>query len=334
MKPVHQVLAVGGFLLLGAVSWWILTLPRPQSRWLTVEAPASVAPGETITLRISVSAPDPNLHLIADLHGWSRRNHPLRAVSHAKPQRLSATFQSADFSLPVPALPDLAVVRAIIYLSPTGNWSDHVRVATSAEIPVKSVAGPPAPGLEPLRMHELVPDPVIPRLESVFLRRLIVGLWLIVAIALGLLARRSRPESAAAPGPKTATLVRGLIVACLVVMLTEILGVEPRIGDFVRQFALRHDLYERRQLVQQVAVLLTVVGMAAVFVVIIVRARRRRLVCSLLAHAAISITAMISLHETDTLLYATVLGLPVEQLAKLVAVGLAFWGLRSPPAPP
>jgi hypothetical protein len=329
VKPAHQVLFAAGLVIFGAITWWVLTLPKPRAAWLAVEGPARVAPGERITVHVTLSKPEDGLQLIADLHGWTHRNHPLGAISHGEPKRLGVSAQPMDFSLVVPVLPDLTTVRAIIFLSPTGSWHDRVRAVTSDEIPVRASASPGTHRLDSLPTHEFVPDPVIPRLESAFLRHVIVGLWLVVTFVLGLQLTRSRPDPTAVSKPRAKAPTFALIGACLLAVLVEILGAEQSVGDFARQFAVRHDLYEERHLPQQLAVLLTVVGVAGLMLVIMIRARRRRLVCGLLVYAVISIIATLSLHETDALLYATILGHPVEQLAKLVAVGLSLWGLRS-----
>ncbi|HEY8996225.1 MAG TPA: hypothetical protein VIM71_16280 [Lacunisphaera sp.] len=329
MKPIHQVFFAAGLLVLGAITWQVLTLPKPQARWLAVTAPAQIVLGEKITVQVTVNEPAGGLQLAADLHGWTHRNHALGVVSHAEPKLAAPSAHPVDFSFTVPALADLTTVRAIIYLSPTGSWQDRTRGAMSDEIPIRSAGSSISHTLFPLPAHELVPDPVIPRLESSFLRHLIVGLWLVVAFGLGLQLRRSQPNSPAASRGRVIAPTFMVIVACLTAVLVEVLGAEQNLGDLARQFAVRHDLYEERHLPQQIAVLLSVVGVAAVVAVIIVRARRRRLVCGLLLYAVISIIATLSLHETDAILYATILGQPVEQLVKLVAVALSLWGLRS-----
>jgi hypothetical protein len=150
-----------------------------------------------------------------------------------------------------------------------------------------------------------------------------------------LVSQRVRTPPAASPTARTRLTIStlALVIACLGAVLSEISGAEQSVGDFARQFALHHGLYEERHLPQQIAVLVAVVGVVAVIVLIILRARRRRLVCGLLIYTVIAIVATLSLHETDAFLYATILGQPVEQLAKLIAVGLSLWGLRSQSEP-
>lgn len=160
MKAFHQVLFTAGLLLVGVVTWRILTPPVPQADWLQVESPRQVTPGETLTLRVTLLKPDPQLKLIADLHGWTRRKQPLRTVSHTAAQSVDPANPTLEFKLRVPEGPDLANLRAIIYLSPTASWHDRVQAVTSDEIPVKVRGGStPAPSLQPLPVHEQIPDP-------------------------------------------------------------------------------------------------------------------------------------------------------------------------------
>lgn len=330
MKPVHQVLFAAGLLLLGTVTWLLLTRPEPPADWLRVEAPAKVVSGETITIRVTLTDPEISLQLATSLHGWTSRNRRLRAISQAAPRRLDPAVRTFDFKLQVPELPDLAEVRAVIYLSPTGHWRDHIRVAATDPIPVKPAAHRTSlPELRPVAVYEPVPAPVTPRLESFALRHLIVALWLVVALGLGLrvvAGRQGRPATTGNPARQPhATLVG----ACLLIVLAELLHAEQRVGDAARQLALEYGLYDVRLLPQQLALLFMVVGVVALAGFILLRARHRRIVLGLLLHAAIAATAILSLHEADAVLYATCLGLPIEQLAKLAAGSLALSGLQA-----
>jgi hypothetical protein len=195
-----------------------------------------------------------------------------------------------------------------------------VRVAKSDPIPVK-VAGTSNGQLRPLRTHEHTPDPEIPRVELSGLRWLLVMLWLIVA---GVLAARLKNSF---PGVKRGGSF-ALIAACLAIALSEAFRLEPFASALARQFARQHGFYDGRLLPQQIAIVFTVVAAAALALFILLKAQNRRLVLGLLAHAAIAAAAILSPHETDRLLYATIGGTPVEQLAKLAAVSLSLWGLR------
>jgi hypothetical protein len=325
MKPIHQVLVVAGLLGLATITWGLLTRAKPPADWLQVEAPARISPGETISIRITLSPDvDSNLLLVVDLHGTTPRQHPLRLVSRSRPQRVGAAAQKMEFRLTVPARPDIATVNAIIYLSATGDWSDHVRQVQSDSIPVK--AGSSAGSeLRPLPVHEAVPDPEIPRRELANLRYSITALWLLVAGGLVLRHRLSPPASANTPRPRYVPLM----MACLAVAFAELLRLEPLLGDAARKLALKYDFYDERLMSQQITTLLLVIGMTVLTGLIVFRARQRRLVLGLLMHATVAASAILSLHDADALLYATPLGLPVEQLIKLAAVCLALWGLRS-----
>jgi hypothetical protein len=330
MKPAHQVFFAAGLLVLGASTWLVLSPPKPQADWLRVEAPARAVPGETITVRVTLTEPYPGLHLETDLHGWTRRKQPLRAISHTDSHRLDGSLRVLDFQLRVPVLPDLATVRAIVYLSPTGRWSDQVHAITSDPIPVEAAPHPASPReLQPLPVYEQRSDPEIPRIESAALRHLIIALWLVVALGLGWRWRRARRSQPASPGQPARLSPASLAGACAAAALAEFFGAEQYLGNTARQLALQSGFYADRHLPQQLAVLCLVVGVAALAVTVMIRARHRRIVLGLLVYAVVAVAAALSLHETDALLYATFLGQPVEQLAKLLAVGLALWGLST-----
>ncbi|MDQ5978300.1 MAG: hypothetical protein QG602_1274 [Verrucomicrobiota bacterium] len=320
MKPLHQVLFAAGLLLVAAGSWWLLTRPKPQAEWLRVEAPDRVAPGETVTLRVTPLGLESGLLLNLDLHGTTSRHHSMGVVGHGRSQRIGPTGQKLEFRITVSTRPDLAQAHAIIYVSPNGSWADRIRVAKSEPFPVKATPASDRE-LRPLHVHDHTPDPEIPRIELPSLRGLLVMLWLIVA---GVLAARFRNST---PG-----FGRGrplaLIATSLAIALSEIFRFEPFASELARQFARKHDFYDGRLLPQQIAIVAAVVTVTALVAFILLRARNRRLVLGLLGHAAISVAAILSLHEVDALLYATLGGTPVEQLVKLAAVSLSLWGLR------
>lgn len=321
MKPVHQVLFAAGLLLVAAGTWWLLTLPKPPADWLRVEAPSRIAPGETVTLRVTPLGLESGLFLNLDLHGTTDQHRLLRVVGHGRPQQMGATGQTLEFRIAVSTRPDLADVHAIIYASPSGGWTDRVRVAKSEPIPIK-VAGTSNGQLHPLRTHEHTPDPEVARVELYSLRWLLVMLWLIGA---GALAARLRNS---VPGVKRGGAL-ALIAACLAIVLSEIFRFETVASELARQFARQYGFYDGRLLPQQIAIVVTIIVVTSLAFFVLLKARNRRLVLGLLAHAAIATAAILSPHETDRLLYTTIGGTPVEQLAKLAAVSLSLWGLRS-----
>lgn len=320
MKPIHQVLFAAGLFLLAAGTWWLITRPKPSADWLRVEAPSRIAPGETVTLRITPIGLTENLLLNADLHGTTDRYRPLRVVGHGQPQRVGLSGQSLEFRLTVSERPDLAEVHAIIYVSPTGGWSDRVRVAKSEPVSVKAGAATNRE-LQPLRIHEHTPDPENPRVELHGVRWLLITLWFVVT---GVLVARLKNSTDGTQRRRALTP----IAACLAIALSEIIHLEPVASDAARQLALKYGFYDGRLLPQKIAIVGAVVVVAALATFILLKARQRRLVLGLLGYAAIVAAAILSLHEVDALLYTTIGGTPVEQLAKLAALSLSLWGLR------
>ncbi len=319
MKRFHQVLLAAGLLLVAAGTWWLLTHPKPQADWLRVEAPVRMAPGETVTLKVTPIGMEAGLLLNLDLHGTTTRHRPLRVVGSGRPQRI-ALGQTLEFRITLSTRPDLAEAHAIIYVSPTGGWTNRVRVAKSEPIPVKAASSSDRE-LRPLHVHDHTPDPEIPRVELPGLRGLLVMLWLIVA---GVLVARFRNSTEDARRGRSLAL----IATSLVIALSEIIRLEPFASELARQLARKYDFYDGRLLPQQIAIVVTVIVVASLAAFILFKARNRRLVLGLLGHAAISVAAILSLHEVDALLYTTLGGTPVEQLAKMATVSLALWGLR------
>ncbi|RXK53232.1 hypothetical protein ESB00_16165 [Oleiharenicola lentus] len=328
MKPLQQVIFAAGLLILGGITWLILTRPKPQALWLMLEAPSRIAPGETVTIRAMPNGISRDRKLTLDLHGTTARHQSLRVVSHGRSQVIGPAGQVIEFLLTVPARPDLATVHAIVYVSPDGAWAHRSHVAKSEPIPVE--VGPATDReLRPLHVHDHTPDPEVPRVELPALRGLLVMLWLIVA---GALAVRFLNHSEKNGRGRSLAL----ITASLAIAGSEIFRFEPYASELARQFARKYGFYDGRLLPQQIAIVVTVVVVASLAAFILFKARNRRLVLGLLGHAAIATAAILSLHEMDALLFATLGGAPIEQLAKMSTVSLALWGLRplvTSPAP-
>ena len=93
MKPAHRVMFVAGLLVLAALTWGWLTRTKPAADWLLAEGPGRVTPGGKIIIRVTPVGVDEHLQLNVDLHGTTRRQHPLRLLSHGRPQRVGALHQ-------------------------------------------------------------------------------------------------------------------------------------------------------------------------------------------------------------------------------------------------
>ncbi|HEX2860357.1 MAG TPA: hypothetical protein VHN79_01905 [Lacunisphaera sp.] len=330
MKPVRQALFIAGLLGVAGLTWLILTRFKPAATWLQLEAPAHIATDRPTGIRITLADPRDHLHLAVDLHGWKQNEERVGVVARALPQRVTTASRSAmSFDFTVPALPEVNAVSAVIYLSPTGQWPDRIRGVASDKIPVRPATQAETQELGTVATYEITPDPHVPRVESLLLRCLIAGLWLVVAIGMILRLQHARTHSDGLPR-RSLSGDLALAGACLAPVFVEMLGSEQALGDLARTVALELGLYGERHLPQQVAVIFVAVGAAAIGGVALLRTRHRRVVLGLLIYAALSFTAALSLHETDVLLYSLIFGQAVEQLAKLLAVSLAIWGLRPP----
>lgn len=326
MKSSALVLITIALAVLAGLGWHVLHRTEQQASWLRVEAPAQVQRQQNVVFRVTVL--DSGSHYLnVDLHGWTRREHRLDAVSHAAPQRV-APNQSATFSLPMPERSDLYTIRAVVYLSPTGLWADHTRVAMTAPIEIAtSSTASASQELVTLRAEDTAPDPGTPRQEILTLRFALGGLWFVVAALTTRFWLRLRCASATPEVRKLSATLGFCSALSFITAGVEFTGAEAWLDDGARHFAMSHDLYDQRLSSQKIAVFFSLAILATV-IALLPRLRCRRLVGALFLNATVVAIAIFSLHDTDTLLYTIVGHVPVEQLLKLSAVAIAFWGVR------
>ncbi len=115
-----------------------VSYPAPQ--WLTATFPTAMQPGESYSVKLVLHDVKDGLKLSADLN-WSKKTGafgggnawggPAQAVHGTGPY--TYTFNPVD-------KPDLGNFVLTVYLSPTGDWSDHTLLATEA-VPVGDAQG-------------------------------------------------------------------------------------------------------------------------------------------------------------------------------------------------
>jgi len=325
MKARRPVVLPLLLLLLAAGAGLHAGRPRPTAGWLRVEAPARAVAGRPLALRVTLADPPPGEWLGVDLHGASMRREPRGFVSEGGAQRVDAGTRAYAFAPLVVAGSDLGSVTAVVFLSRSGRWEDWTAVATTASIPLGSGE---AGALRPLPAYERS-DPAAPPPPPSLPVRLATGaLWLWAALRLG--HERSagpRPERgagrrAARPGPGT------LALACAAAGLWELANLESGLAEAARALARGQRLYHERSGLQELATIALLLGAAAL-------AARRRApgarapdlpAIALWLYGGISLAGLLSWHETDRLLGAAVLSVPVAQLAKLAAALVARVG--------
>jgi hypothetical protein len=264
-----------------------------------------------------------------DLHWLGSRSTAHGFLVGSPPQRVDARQEAYSFELPVDARSDLGQVQGIIFLSPTGSWEDRIEAATTAPIAVQ-----PHGTLEPFTRipvydvrHESVPQSA----PSPVLRASIAVLWLLSSIALWRRSARlgrDRLEPARSPSVR----LRWLAAACLLAALWELSSLETFISQIARAGALEHDLYAERFWAQQWITLAFLAGVLAWLAFTLRGSPLRRtdvIAAALGLYAGISLSSLVSLHEIDSILSATILSIPAAQVAKLsVAIGVIVLASR------
>jgi len=333
MKQLRLVFFVFAAVVLSGIAWQVVRTSQPPAKWLRVEAPRAVAVNGTLSLRLTLSPPAPSGLLGADLHWSGSRHEPHGYLSGSAPQAVTSAGGVFNFAIPVPPRPNLQRVFAVIYLGPSDRWSERTHAAMTEEIPVAVTAGNGGTALVPLAVHDEISDPEIRVDEVPPVRGLIALLWAVAAWCGG----RNAGRTGAADGRIVPSWIRQhwLALACLAAALLEGSGCGLLLTGRLRAFALAHHFYFERRGVQQLATLGAIVGAAGVGWFALVRVRPPGQSLALLAlgcFAALALAEVISQHEVDRL-FAMALGpLPLIQVLKLAAAGVALAGLWPAPS--
>lgn len=296
-------------LVIAAGAWAVAHRPRTPARWLQVEAPRHAVAGQPLPLRVTLVDPPPGAQLVVDLHGESTRREPLGFLAAGGARPVTEGAGSYEFAPLVPEAGDLGAVTAIVFLSRSGRWADRTAVAASDPIPI-GVGGPG--GRTSLAAYD-PPPPARPAPAPVPALRLAIGaLWLLAA------ARLARTPRGA------------LALACAAAAAWELANLEGVLVEAARSFAREHRLYHERSPLQEAATIAILLAAAAL------AARRRRptararatgpLPLALWLYAGVVLASLLSWHEADRLLGASVLSVPAAQAAKLAAALTAVAG--------
>ncbi len=359
-KKIVRTLAFAGVLaLVAGLSWAFLSLFHPPyADWLTVEAPARVAAGERVEIRVTLGrVPEPSV-LVADIYLLARDHDPVGSDRALDPSPTVQSGGSYVFRFNVERKEKLALVQFVIYLSPNGRWRDRTRDASTVAIPVREPKpGAAAPALRKLRAYALGrthrpgtpfrpsirPEPEAPPrvpTES--------GLVLFVLLASGglisvLCAYRPRPvrttsgipdaEVRPRPGDRRLWLVSAAVLFLLA--LSELLLLEGRLTAWGRSLANAMDIYYFRQPLQKAAMALMAAAVAGIFILAvwsIARDRSRILIILggllILLYAGLALAGALSFHYVDRFEALTLFGVSVVHAVKaLIAAAVLALGL-------
>jgi hypothetical protein len=296
---------------LGALVWFLLSRPPSASAWCALESHRYATVGEPLQIRVTLRQPLSANDVHVDLHWATVRREPRGFLVEATLTPSNVRAATLDATMRLPAQEDLGYVHAVVFVSPTGKWTDRTWTATSEPIAVHQASSAPVTtSLYPLFvMDEKGPEPVVVH-DSPVVRICISVLWLTSVMAL----RRVRRE----PGATS------VMVACFLAAIWELVPVERALSGIVRSWTLEHRLYYERQAFQTVATTIVITAAAGLLALTIFGAHRRvwrNASVGLMIYAGIAITSSISLHAVDAVLATTVAGLSANETVRL---GAAF----------
>lgn len=141
---MRRTAAAAALLFVFAATWSVLDRTEHRPRWAVVEAPRSAAVGEAFEVRVTLDRSVEATMMDCTLHRANAERRGWGYLASSGPARPAAGGGAYAFEFVVPDKADTAFVFALVFLSPTGEWSDGTRAVSTALIPV----GPPGGGPE------------------------------------------------------------------------------------------------------------------------------------------------------------------------------------------
>lgn len=337
--PALWVRSLGiGFLGI-ALAWWMLDATRSRSQWLELSVSRPLVAGQAARFAVRLG-PDLREGVVTlDLHWRTRQRVDRKVLATGRPSVIESTGSEHgrrhEFDFTLPADPDLGAVVAVIYVGPSGRWTERSRAAFSEPLDVAP------PGSAQAKVSELVPTPVyapapgtLPSLEkSPWARYVGAGILLLAAVG-GLWQRGSGPKTTS-PG----SLIRecrerlgsvGLPLVLSTLALGEGTSAASALTGRLRGLAKAHQWYAFRQDFQRpltlLAVGLGVGGMVWILQTPMSRAARVAWLGAA-AYLLLQIGGALSLHEFDALMAGAVGPVTVFEGLKLLAAAVTLTGV-------
>jgi hypothetical protein len=120
----------------------LLLLHPPVASWCSLTVRGPVAPGRPLRFTVNyegLAADRPGGYVLsADLHWQAEGREDRGYMGSGKEAPGVSGTGSRDFSIVVNDLPGLESVDVVVYLSPTGQWSDRALAAHTRPIPVET----------------------------------------------------------------------------------------------------------------------------------------------------------------------------------------------------
>jgi hypothetical protein len=175
-----------------ALLWLAFDAVRPRADWLELKASQRLVGGQRARFEVRLNSRIKESTLSLDLH-WRTRQRVNRRVLVAGPsRRIESSERDYVFEFDLPANRDLGAVIAVVYVGPSGRWTERSRVAFSdpLEVALPDIASVEEATIETTtelrRIPVFAPEPSnLPPLErSPAMRYLAVALLLLAAAGL------------------------------------------------------------------------------------------------------------------------------------------------------
>jgi hypothetical protein len=301
-------------LSVGALTWLFLSRPPSPSVWCALESQSYGTVGQPFHVRVTLRKPLSAQDVKIDLHWATVRTERRGFLIGATHTPGSGRALTLDVTVDVPARDALGYIYAVVFVSPTASWADHTLAAISEPVVVHRAASAPASAtLHPLAVYDENDSSTVAPTDSRVVRICIALSWLLSAAACWRLRHQ--------PG------VHPLIVSCVVAASWELSSVERVLASSARNFMFEQGLYYGRQTFQIITTTIVVTSTAGLALFTLGRARGPSLRAAWIGfwlYAGTAIAGLISLHNVDALLAATVAGVSAQQIARLSAAFIAF----------
>ncbi|MCJ7485573.1 MAG: hypothetical protein MUQ25_05330, partial [Candidatus Aminicenantes bacterium] len=129
--------SVAALVLVFAATWALLDRTEHRPGWLTVEAPAAAVVGQPLEIRVKLDKSVEATEISCTLHRAGTDRKIRGYLASSGPAREAGGGETCSFIFEVPEREDMAFASAIIFLSPTGEWSDGTRAVSTKLMPVK-----------------------------------------------------------------------------------------------------------------------------------------------------------------------------------------------------
>jgi hypothetical protein len=267
-------------------------------------------------MRVTVSGVNAPGYVVVDLH-WSDTGRLSRGyLLKVARERLAGQGGSWSLSAPIGRRAELRYVTVVVYLSPTGEWKDHERVAQTGFVEVSADAGAMP---RPVRLRAYERTPAGPDHATALGR---------AALAALLAALSAAAATRAARSPRRALWI-ALAAAALAAAAWEIAGAGGAATQAARAVAEEQRWYDLRRAPQH-AVVAALLGSGVVFALIAPRAARslgRGLSLALLGfvlYALLSAVDLLSYHAVDRVGRLAAGPVSAMQLVKASCAALAL----------